>query len=87
MPRDKLVERETGNFRDLGHQKELFENLGLQFDATTQETKVILYCNGGFAACVPALGLQRLGFRNWAIYDASWNEWGNVHGDEWPVES
>jgi thiosulfate/3-mercaptopyruvate sulfurtransferase len=37
--------------------------------------RVVLYCNGGVAACTAALALHRLGHRHWAVYDGSWNEY------------
>jgi thiosulfate/3-mercaptopyruvate sulfurtransferase len=37
---------------------------------------VIAYCNGGVAATVPLFVLHRLGHKNLANYDGSWNEWG-----------
>ncbi|HKH11395.1 MAG TPA: sulfurtransferase [Rubrobacter sp.] len=37
---------------------------------------VVAYCNGGVAATVPLFALHRLGYKNLANYDGSWNEWG-----------
>jgi thiosulfate/3-mercaptopyruvate sulfurtransferase len=37
---------------------------------------IIAYCNGGVAATVVLFHLHRLGFKNLANYDGSWNEWG-----------
>jgi thiosulfate/3-mercaptopyruvate sulfurtransferase len=37
---------------------------------------LISYCNGGVAATVPLFALHRLGYKNLANYDGSWNEWG-----------
>jgi rhodanese-related sulfurtransferase len=50
-----------------------------------EQRQVVLYCNGGVAACTAALALQRLGHRNWAVYDGSWNEWGAR--DDLPLET
>ena len=41
-----------------------------------REAPVVAYCNGGVAATVPLFALHRLGYRNLANYDGSWNEWG-----------
>jgi len=41
-----------------------------------KEAPVVAYCNGGVAATVPLFALHRLGYRNIANYDGSWNEWG-----------
>jgi 3-mercaptopyruvate sulfurtransferase SseA len=40
--------------------------------------KVVIYCNGGVAACTAALALQRLGHSNWCVYDGSWNEYSST---------
>ena len=42
-----------------------------------REAPVVAYCNGGVAATVPLFALHRLGYRNLANYDGSWNEWGS----------
>lgn len=36
----------------------------------------ITTCGSGVTASVLALALERLGHRNWALYDGSWAEWG-----------
>ena len=41
-----------------------------------REGPVVAYCNGGVAATVPLFVLHRLGYRDLANYDGSWNEWG-----------
>ncbi len=37
--------------------------------------RITAYCNGGVAATVVLFNLARLGFKNLANYDGSWNEW------------
>lgn len=84
LPKNQLTDKEGTGFLPLDQQKKVFENVGVNFESMNKQ--IIIYCNGGFAATVPALGLQRLGYKNWAIYDGSWNEWGNKVDGEWPVE-
>lgn len=44
----------------------------------------ITSCGSGITASVLALALERIGHRNWALYDGSWSEWGMY--DDLPVE-
>ena len=37
---------------------------------------VITSCGSGITAAILALGLERLGHRDWSRYDGSWAEWG-----------
>ena len=37
---------------------------------------VITTCGSGVTACILALALERLGKRDWSVYDGSWAEWG-----------
>jgi thiosulfate/3-mercaptopyruvate sulfurtransferase len=37
---------------------------------------VITTCGSGVTAAILALALERMGHRNWALYDGSWSEWG-----------
>jgi thiosulfate/3-mercaptopyruvate sulfurtransferase len=41
-----------------------------------RDEPIVAYCNGGVAATVPLFALHRLGYKNLANYDGSWNEWG-----------
>jgi thiosulfate/3-mercaptopyruvate sulfurtransferase len=46
-------------------------------DAGVDLTKpAITTCGSGVTAAILALALERLGHRNWALYDGSWAEWG-----------
>ena len=56
--------------------KELEEKLRVAGVPEDREAPVVAYCNGGVAATVPLFALHRLGYRNLANYDGSWNEWG-----------
>jgi thiosulfate/3-mercaptopyruvate sulfurtransferase len=53
--------------------KARFAEIGL----TNPDQPVITYCNGGVNASLVALALDEAGFKNVAVYDGSWNEWGN----------
>ncbi|MFT4150046.1 MAG: 3-mercaptopyruvate sulfurtransferase [Paracoccaceae bacterium] len=44
----------------------------------------ITSCGSGVTAAVLALALERIGHRNWSLYDGSWAEWGMY--DDLPVE-
>ena len=69
---DSLV-REGGTFLS----KEELERKLLEAGASEdREAPVVAYCNGGVAATVPLFAMHRLGYRNLANYDGSWNEWG-----------
>lgn len=37
---------------------------------------VITTCGSGVTACILALAMERLGKRDWSVYDGSWAEWG-----------
>jgi len=45
---------------------------------------IVTSCGSGVTACTLALGLHRLGHRDYAVYDGSWSEWGQPAGP--PVE-
>lgn len=59
--------------------KALFEGAGVDL-----KRPIITSCGSGVTAAVLALGLQRIGHRDWSVYDGSWSEWGAF--EELPVE-
>lgn len=48
------------------------------------EDTIVLYCQTATRSSLPYLALRDLGFKNVAIYDASWHEYGNR--DDTPIE-
>lgn len=44
------------------------------------ERELIASCGSGVTACLLLLAASRLGYRNLALYDGSWSEWGALPG-------
>lgn len=53
-----------------------FQQAGIDSDGLA-EHEVVTYCNGGVSATPVALALEILTGKRAALYDGSWNEWGN----------
>jgi thiosulfate/3-mercaptopyruvate sulfurtransferase len=71
--------REDGTFRPAGEVRGRFEAAGVN---GTQP--VVTSCGSGVTACILTLGLRVAGFREGAVYDGSWTEWGGR--SDTPVE-
>jgi len=69
---DKLL-NEGGTFKSEAEISTILKEAGVPED---HDEPIVAYCNGGVAATVPLFMLHRLGYRNLANYDGSWNEWG-----------
>jgi thiosulfate/3-mercaptopyruvate sulfurtransferase len=41
-----------------------------------ERERLVLSCGSGVTACVLALGAELAGYRDLAVYDGSWSEWG-----------
>ena len=70
---DTLFDQESGTFLSDEELAKRVREAGVPED---KDKPVVAYCNGGVAATVPLFALHRLGYRNLANYDGSWNEWG-----------
>jgi thiosulfate/3-mercaptopyruvate sulfurtransferase len=73
LPADTLIDTEEGTFRSDEELTAKLREAGVPED---KDKPIIAYCNGGVAATVPLFALHRLGYKNLANYDGSWNEWG-----------
>jgi thiosulfate/3-mercaptopyruvate sulfurtransferase len=56
--------------------RERFAAAGINL-AQLEDREVVAYCNGGVSATPAALALEIATGKRAAIYDGSWNEWGN----------
>jgi len=69
---------DNGVMKDPDGIRSVFEDAGVDL-----ERPIVTSCGSGVTAAVLALGLYRIGHRDWAIYDGSWSEWGGY--DQLPV--
>jgi thiosulfate/3-mercaptopyruvate sulfurtransferase len=70
-----LIDQATGAMLPDEELKRVFAAAGI--DVAKLPREIVTYCNGGITATVPVTALQRLGRSDVAVYDGSWNEWGN----------
>jgi thiosulfate/3-mercaptopyruvate sulfurtransferase len=75
VPYARLVDASTGRFLPPAELARVFRDSGV--DVTALPREVIVYCNGGVSCTVPLNALRMLGRDDVAVYDGSWNEWGN----------
>jgi thiosulfate/3-mercaptopyruvate sulfurtransferase len=75
VPYARLVDADTGRFLASGELARVFRESGV--DVATLPREVIVYCNGGVSCTVPLNALRMLGRDDIAVYDGSWNEWGD----------
>jgi thiosulfate/3-mercaptopyruvate sulfurtransferase len=73
VPYPELLDEE-GKFKKPAELTELFTAAGID---PKDPKPIVAYCNGGVTACAVRTALSILGRDDVAIYDGSWNEWGN----------
>lgn len=71
LPREELIDAETGTFRSNDELARIFSQAGV-----VPDKHVVAYCNGGVAATTVLFSLAMLGYPQLTNYDGSWNEWG-----------
>jgi thiosulfate/3-mercaptopyruvate sulfurtransferase len=69
------VDAQTGRFLPNDALARAFSEGGV--DVTTLPREIVVYCNGGVSCTVTLNALRILGRDDVAVYDGSWNEWGN----------
>ncbi len=74
MPRS--VNLPFGDLLVDGHMRPAAELQALFSDLVGQRERLIFSCGSGVTACVLALGAELAGYRDLAVYDGSWSEWG-----------
>jgi thiosulfate/3-mercaptopyruvate sulfurtransferase len=75
VPYARLVDPSTGSFLPPAELARVFEQAGI--DLGNLPPEIVVYCNGGVTCTVPLHALRLLGRDDVAVYDGSWNEWGN----------
>ena len=77
-PHPRLQERAARRPRQSRRHDEDVDELRAIFEAAGVDLgkPAITTCGSGISAAILALALERLGNRDWSVYDGSWTEWG-----------
>lgn len=67
-----LIYNPDGTMKPVDDLRAAFESAGVDLSRP-----VITTCGSGITAASLALALERLGKRDWSLYDGSWTEWGS----------
>ena len=78
VPYAALIDPSSGRFRGKDELARTFADAGIDVEHLPPE--VVVYCNGGVSCTVASSALAILGHEEVAVYDGSWNEWGNDPG-------
>ena len=75
VPYARLIDPETQRFLPEADLARVFADAGV--DVRRLPREVVVYCNGGVTCTVALDALRVLGREDVAVFDGSWNEWGN----------
>ncbi len=70
VPQDQMF-TEAGVWKDEDGIRATFEGAGVDL-----AKPLVATCGSGITACVLAFAANRLGKKDWSVYDGSWAEWG-----------
>lgn len=71
VPSTTLFDPATGIWKHDDELATILRDAGVSADQPT-----VAYCGGGVSATSVLFAMHRIGHRDWANYDGSWNEWG-----------